>query len=41
VGLFDPRYPDYDKGVAVYPGHYKKYERLPPLGAIGTSWPPL
>jgi hypothetical protein len=37
VGLFDPPYPDYDKGVAVYAGHDEKYGRLPPMNAISTS----
>lgn len=41
IGLFDPPYPDYDKGVAVYAGHHKEIGRLPPLDAIGTSSSPL
>jgi len=41
VGLFDPPYPDYDKGISVYAGHDKEYGRRPPLDAIGTSSSPL
>ncbi len=41
VGLFDPPYPDYDKGISIYAGHHEKYGRLPPLDALGTSMSPL
>jgi hypothetical protein len=41
MGLFDPPYPDYDKGIAVYAGNDKRIGRLPPLDAIGTSTSPL
>jgi len=41
VGLFEPPYPDYGKGVAVYAGHDKEYGRLPPLDAISTSVSPV
>jgi hypothetical protein len=41
VELFNPPYPDYDKGVAVYAGHHDEYGRLPPLSALGTSRSPL
>ena len=40
VGLFDPPYPDYDKGVAVYAGNDKD-GRLPALYAISTTSSPL
>ncbi len=41
VGLFDPPYPDYDKGVAVYAGHDDEYGRLPPMNAISTTASPV
>jgi hypothetical protein len=41
MGLFDPPYPDYDKGIAVYAGNDDQIGRLPPLDAIGTSASPL
>jgi hypothetical protein len=41
MGLFDPPYPDYDKGIGVYAGHDEKIGRLPPLDALGTSSSPL
>lgn len=41
VGLFDPPYPDYDKGVAVYAGHHHEYGRLPPMNAIRTTRSPI
>ena len=40
TGLFDPPYPDYDKGISVYAGHDEDGRR-PPLDAIGTSPSPL
>lgn len=39
--LFDPPYPDYDKGIAVYAGNDDEIGRLPPLSAIGTSSSPV
>ena len=39
--LFDPPYPDYDKGIAVYAGNHDEYGRLPPLSAISTSSSPV
>jgi RES domain-containing protein len=41
MGLFDPPYPDYDKGIAVYAGNDEQIGRLPPLDAISTSSSPL
>lgn len=41
VCLFDPPYPPYDKGIAIYAGHHEKYGRLPPLSAISTSQSPI
>jgi len=41
MGLFDPPYPGYDKGIAVYAGNDDQIGRLPPLDAIGTSSSPL
>jgi hypothetical protein len=38
--LFDPPYPDYDKGIAVYAGHDDVMGRLPPLDALATSSSP-
>jgi hypothetical protein len=40
TGLFDPPYPDYDKGIAVYAGHDDDGRRAP-LDAIGTTQSPL
>ncbi len=40
MGLFDPPYPDYDKGIAVYAGNDDQIGRLPPLDAIITAVPP-
>ncbi|MBZ5636362.1 MAG: RES family NAD+ phosphorylase [Acidobacteriia bacterium] len=39
--LFDPPYPDYDKGIAVYAGHHDGIGRLPPMSAISTSMSPV
>jgi hypothetical protein len=39
--LFDPPYPDDDKGIAVYAGHDNEVGRLPPLSAISTSSSPV
>ncbi len=39
--LFDPPYPDYDKGIAVYAGHDDEIGRLPPMSAISTSLSPV
>jgi RES domain-containing protein len=41
TGIFDPPYPDYDKGIAIYAGHHEEYGRLPPLNAISTSGSPI
>jgi RES domain-containing protein len=41
MGLFDPPYPQYDKGIAVYAGYDKEGGQLPLLDAIGTSSSPL
>jgi hypothetical protein len=41
MGLFDPPYPDYDTGIAVYAGNDERIGRLPPLDAIGRSTSPL
>lgn len=41
MGLFDPPYPDYDKGIGLYAGYDAQIGRLPPLDAIGTSSSPL
>ena len=40
MGLFDPPYPDYDKGISIYAG-YSEGMAMPPLDAIGTSTSPL
>ena len=40
MGLFDPPYPDYDKGISIYAGYYEGMA-MPPLDAIGTSTSPL
>lgn len=39
--LFNPPYPDYDKGIAVFAGHHEEFGRLPPLSALSTSTSPL
>jgi hypothetical protein len=35
--LFDPPYPGYDKGIALFAGHDQEVGRLPKRDAIGTS----